>query len=80
MTAEGLEPMLDVPLYGRIGTMQFFRPKVRFDLVPVRLILFCCREMFKIACSSALNGACFSRTVLHPVCSVAQIQVLRAGL
>eukprot|EP00240_Pyramimonas_obovata_P000173 CAMPEP_0118957844 /NCGR_PEP_ID=MMETSP1169-20130426/62317_1 /TAXON_ID=36882 /ORGANISM="Pyramimonas obovata, Strain CCMP722" /LENGTH=1091 /DNA_ID=CAMNT_0006905945 /DNA_START=129 /DNA_END=3404 /DNA_ORIENTATION=- len=26
LTAEGLEPMLDVPIYGRIATMKLFRP------------------------------------------------------
>jgi len=28
MTPEGLQPMLDVGIYGRIANMELFRPKV----------------------------------------------------
>lgn len=30
VTAEGLKPVLDVDIFGRISCMQLFRPKVRY--------------------------------------------------
>ena len=36
LTAEGLQPMLDVPIYGRIGTMELYRPPGASQVTPSR--------------------------------------------
>ena len=42
------QPMLDVPIYGRIATIELFRPHVSYLAVPTPVILILCREVFRL--------------------------------